>query len=211
MFDYSKLWILLSLQIMILVIPGVSFAVIVRNSVVGGRENGILTALGLSLAISCHIAFSILGIAIIAEASPLFYIVRYAGGLYLIWMGYRFWKESSKPFAEMEESLKLPLGVIQKKSALDAIKTGFLIDILNPYIFLFHFSTFMAVLPPSIPLSHKAIYASSLVLISLAWFVFISIVFSNSKIRGMLMNYRQWTERLTTLVLVFFGCRILLY
>jgi threonine/homoserine/homoserine lactone efflux protein len=149
--------------------------------------------------------------AIIAESSTLFHVIRYVGGFYLIWMAYRFWKESATFSVEMEESLALPLGGRQKKSSYNGLKAGFLINILNPYILLFHFGTFTAVLPRTTPLSHKSIYAGSLILISLLWFILISIIFSNRTIRGVLSRHREWTDGITTLILVFFGCRIIFY
>jgi len=210
MFDYNKLWTLLSLQAVALVIPSVSFVIIFRNSVVGGRRSGILTALGLCFAIFCYIAFSIVGSTIITESSFLFHIIRYGGGFYLIWMGYSFWKDSGTFSAEMEESLTV-LGGPSQKSGFGAIKTGFMVNILNPYILLFHFGTFSTIIPHTVPLGHKAIYAISLTVLSFLWFILLSVIFSNTLVRGFLRRHRQWTEGLTTLMLIFFGCQILFY
>lgn len=202
MLDFNVLWILASLQCMILILPGVSFAVVIRNSLLGGLSGGISTALGISLAITFHVAFSILGMALISESSFFFYVLKFASGIYLLWLSYKFWKSSINISVQNKEHIKYSF---QTSTLYQFVRMGFLIDILNPYIFLFHLSTFIKVIPSSSTIEYKFIYASIVIIISFFWFSFIALILSNSIIEERLRKYSKWIERCTSLILLWFA------
>ena len=50
--------------------PGPDFAVVLRQSVLGGSRTGIWTSLGVGSAILLHVAYCLLGVALLLAQSP---------------------------------------------------------------------------------------------------------------------------------------------
>ena len=70
--------------------PGADFVMVTRNSLFFNRKAGLYSALGISLAIWVHVAYSIAGLAIIISNSVvLFSIFKYLGAAYLIYIGWK--------------------------------------------------------------------------------------------------------------------------
>ena len=68
--------------------PGPDTALIVRNSLVGGRANGVRTAAGIVSGIAVWTLAAAVGVAAVVAASRvLFDALRLAGAVYLIWLG----------------------------------------------------------------------------------------------------------------------------
>ncbi len=68
--------------------PGPDTALIVRNTLVGGRVDGVRTAAGIVTGIAFWTLAAAAGIAALVAAShPLFTAIRVAGAAYLVWLG----------------------------------------------------------------------------------------------------------------------------
>jgi len=111
--------------------PGPSLAVVVRNTVDGGRAGGIATALGHGLGIGIYAFAAVAGVSAIVAASPgLHRGIEVAGGLYLLWMAAR---------------ALLPKGDEEfEPGAGRGFGDGFAIAFLNPKVAIF----FLALLGP---------------------------------------------------------------
>ena len=69
-------------------IPSASVALVVTRSATFGVANGIAVAAGIVLADLLFIALVLLGLTVLAETmGGFFMLVRYAGALYLVWLG----------------------------------------------------------------------------------------------------------------------------
>lgn len=70
-------------------LPGPDILFVLTQSMIHGRKAGISVALGLCSGLFVHTATAALGLSLIISSSPtLFAIIKYAGILYLLWMGY---------------------------------------------------------------------------------------------------------------------------
>lgn len=70
-------------------LPGPDILFVLTQSMIQGRKAGISVALGLCSGLFVHTAAAALGLSLIISSSPtLFAIIKYAGILYLLWMGY---------------------------------------------------------------------------------------------------------------------------
>jgi threonine/homoserine/homoserine lactone efflux protein len=68
--------------------PGPDTALVVRNTLFGGRVNGVRTAAGIVLGIAIWTLAASAGVAALVAASrPLFDALRLVGAAYLIWLG----------------------------------------------------------------------------------------------------------------------------
>ena len=68
--------------------PGPDFAVVLKQSVQHGRRNALWTSAGVGAAILLHIAYCVLGVALVLTQSPaLFMALKYIAGAYLAYLG----------------------------------------------------------------------------------------------------------------------------
>jgi threonine/homoserine/homoserine lactone efflux protein len=110
--------------------PGPGLATILSRSLSSGPISGLAVTAGLVLADFFFMAVAMVGLtAIAATLGPLFQIAKYAGAVYLIWLGYRAFRGSGKPL------------VVAPKSGQGLAKDiglGFLVTLGNPKAILFY-------------------------------------------------------------------------
>ena len=99
--------IALSIATLILVmIPGPNAALIAANSVRYGARMGAVTVLGTTLGVAIQLAVVLLGMAaIIKVAVDALTWIRWAGVVYLVWLGIRTWRE---PGADLSNIIPAP-------------------------------------------------------------------------------------------------------
>jgi len=107
-------------------IPGPNVALIVASSIRYGFRNGALTVLGTTLGVAIQLLFVLLGVATLIEvtADALNWI-RWAGVIYLFWLGIRTWRE---PVADLGRVMAAPA----------MFWRGCMVAMLNPKTLLFN-------------------------------------------------------------------------
>jgi threonine/homoserine/homoserine lactone efflux protein len=84
----SHLAAFVGISAVVICTPGPDTALIVRNTLFGGRRNGIRTAAGIVCGMAAWTLAASAGIAALVAAShPLFTALRVAGAAYLVWLG----------------------------------------------------------------------------------------------------------------------------
>src|ERR1700731_4242090 len=117
--------------------PGPDFALVTQNSLHYGRKIGISTAIGITLGCFIHAAYCVIGIGfIITQSVFLFSCIKYLGAAYLIYLGCK------SLFAKKEVSLSDQKMTTSAMSSKQAMKSGFLVNILNPKASLCYLSIF---------------------------------------------------------------------
>ena len=152
--------------------PGPSLATVLRNSVVAGRRNGVLTGLGHGFGFGIYSFLAASGvIAAISIHTATVDFLRLAGAIALIALGYVFAKQS------LSGSIKRTDTYTDKNqfSAHSSFGQGFLIALLNPKIFAW----MLAIYAPFInaDLSMHILLAMALmgVCIDATWYVGVAI------------------------------------
>jgi hypothetical protein len=110
--------------------PGADLAMVMRQAMVHGRKQAIITSFGVGTSLMFHVTYTILGLGlIISQSIYLFNIVKWLGVAYLIYIGVKALRagKTELPAAEGE-------GVQAKSSqtALKAFTLGFAANALNP-------------------------------------------------------------------------------
>ncbi|MGZ9720549.1 LysE family translocator [Rhizobium miluonense] len=119
----------------LMVIPGPATLLTLARAVSDGRRTGLATGLGIAVGDLFHTMMATFGLsALLATSALAFEIVKYAGVAYLIYLGF-------KAFREKAESLDMPTA--QSMTPMRAFRQGFFTEILNPKTALF----FLAFLP----------------------------------------------------------------
>jgi RhtB (resistance to homoserine/threonine) family protein len=123
--------------ILLNITPGNDTIFILTKSIAQGRKAGIVSALGIGTGSIIHTLLAAFGLSlIIAKSILLFNILKYAGAIYLLYLGYKMLTDK----AEFKE------GAISTDNSIDYFKIykdGILTNILNPKVALF----FIAFLP----------------------------------------------------------------
>lgn len=194
------------LHLLAVMSPGPDFFMISRNSLIYSRRTGILSALGLALGILVHVTYSIVGIGlIISKSIVLFSTIKLLGAGYLIYIGYKSFK--SKPVHEQDIALQ------QKPPDLttfEAIKIGFLTNVLNPKATLFFFSLFSQVIHTSTPIGIKVFYGIEMSIATFIWFAFLVLLFTHSRIKDRLSKFQHYVSKTMGLILIALGIKIAL-
>lgn len=185
--------------------PGPDFAMIVRNSFLYSRKAGIYSAAGLSLGIVVHIAYSLIGIGlIISKSIVLFSAIKFLGAAYLIFIGYKSLRSKPVRANAPSERKKDDLG------KFDALKMGFLTNILNPKVTLFFLSLFTQFIDPQTPLFIQLVYGAEMSVMTFIWFSFVATILSKKKIKERFSAVRHHFERVFGAALILLGIKVAL-
>ena len=186
--------------------PGPDFVMIVRNSLIYSRRSGIFSAIGLGGGIFVHVVYSLIGIGwIISRSVLLFSIIKWIGALYLIYIG---WKSlRAKPVdhvaqGEAREAVDLTAG--------QAIRMGFLTNVLNPKATLFFLGLFSQVIDPMTPLAVQVVYGAEMVLMTILWFSGVAVMLSSPFIRQRFSRIQHRFEQAMGALLIALGIKVAL-
>ena len=81
-------WPFLAVAVPLVLTPGVSTAVVLRNSINGGTRAGIETAVGANAGSFCYGLLSAFGVALALQRWPgAWALLRFGGVFYLAWLG----------------------------------------------------------------------------------------------------------------------------
>src|SRR5215471_736865 len=86
----SSLLLFMTGAILLLLVPGPAVLYIVSRSVGHGRPAGLVSAMGIATGSLFHVAAATLGLsALLVSSASAFQVVKYAGAVYLIYLGIR--------------------------------------------------------------------------------------------------------------------------
>ncbi|WP_058913205.1 LysE family translocator [Entomohabitans teleogrylli] len=189
---------IITISTLAIISPGPDFAMVTRNSLILSRRAGLLTALGIGLGVVVHVTYTLVGVGLLIRNSLwLFNVIKFAGALYLIWLGIKMLRSRA---GELTSQYRLaPL------SDFSALRRGFFTNVLNPKTTIFIVSLFMQVVDPRTPLVSQVAYGTFISVAHIAWFSLVAYLFSSGIFRESLLNLRHWIDRLFGAFLVGFG------
>lgn len=125
-------------SVLLSLMPGPDNIYVLTESITKGYRNGVYISLGLVTGVLVHTVAAATGLSIVIQNSPLlFSLLKVAGAGYLIYMAIASWNEK-KTEIELQE-----ISQETKKTNVNLVRTGFLMNVLNPKVSLF----FIAFLP----------------------------------------------------------------
>ena len=118
----------------LIVTPGPDLVYVLTRGISGGKQSGVVSAVGVTAGILIHTLAAALGLAVLLKTSAIgFLVVKTAGGVYLIYLGYKMIRNRG--------SIDLP-GAGARIDTRKCFLQGFLSNVLNPKVALF-FVTFL--------------------------------------------------------------------
>lgn len=180
--------------------PGPSLAVVLKQTVSGGRKTGLIAAVTHGLGIGLYAMASISGIAVLITAIPaLFTAIKWLGAAYLIWLGIK----GLKAQAGTKTSLADP------PTTGSAARDGFLVVFLNPKVAVFFIALFSQFIGSETTWLEKLVFAATAMFIDMAWYMIVAWLFSNPRWLERLQQNVVWIERAFGVILIALAVRLL--
>jgi threonine/homoserine/homoserine lactone efflux protein len=150
MIDPHKFFLFFAAAFVLAVTPGAGIFYVLARTLAGGRREGVESSLGTFVGGLFHVMAAALGIsAILAASAVAFHTVKYAGAVYLVFLGIRMIRSRNEAMPEKTEA---PRG--------GAFGQGIFTEALNPKTALF----FLSFIPQFIPLERGHVFWQFLVL-----------------------------------------------
>lgn len=193
------------LNLLAAVSPGPDFVMTVRNSLCYSRRAGIFTSIGIVAGLMIHLCYCAAGIGyIISKSDVLFTLIKIVGAGYLVYMGVG-------SFLSAKSKLDLSgVSTGPDLSGFQAFKMGFLTNVLNPKATLFFLSLFSFVIGSSTPFCIVLIISLIIVLTALAWFIIVSLFFTQKRVQNAFLRYEVLINRILGGFLVLLGVKVAL-
>lgn len=143
-FDPLPIWGFVAVTLPLVLTPGASTAVVLRNSIAGGARAGVVTAVGINAGSLCYGLLSAFGFAVALQRWPsVWAVLRYGGLGYLAWLGIQSLRRSMQ-----RRGVSVPAGgEASAGGGRQRLYEGFMTNALNPAIATFY----LVLLPQFIP------------------------------------------------------------
>ena len=171
--------------------PGPSLVVVLRNTITGGRMQGIMTGIGHGLGFGIYAFIAVMGLSSVLLANAqLFNLLQVLGALVLIWLAFKL-------IAHKQSDLS----VKYEESRYRGFFEGFMIAFLNPKILVFLVAVFSQFLNTDINNSDRLLMAIIAGAIDTMWYVFVAAVLAGTTIVDKLRENGAIIDRLIGMVL----------
>lgn len=178
--------------------PGPDFAMVTRNSYLHDRNAGLFAALGIALGVQVHVFYTMFGIGLIIANSPsLFTVIKIAGALYLIVIGWKTFCNQAKLVIDLDFDVPV--------SRFQVLLNGFLTNALNPKTTLFVISTYTQMVQAGTPLTTQFGYGLFMTAIHFIWFALVALLFSQQTFRSRMISHQNMIDKLIGSVLMGLG------
>ncbi len=202
--SWETWWLFLITVFLLSATPGPNMLHIMSRSLGLGLRRSIPAMAGCLSAVLLILAASAAGLGALLLASPmLFEVLRYAGVLYLLWLGWQLWKSSG---ADLPQEAQFTA----QYSAVKVFRGGFLVGISNPKSLLFataFLPQFIAQDAPKLP--QFALLMLTFAACELVWYGVYALC--GRQLRGLLAapRWRKLFDRLTGVAFVGFAAALL--
>ena len=149
--------------------PGPSLAVVIRNTISGGRFQGVMTGIGHGIGIGIYAFMAVMGLSsLLLNNEELFMMFQISGGIILFWIACKM--ILNKPSDVIDEEQFSKKGFIQ----------GFMIAFLNPKILVFLVAVFSQFIKSDISSLDRFIIAIMASFIDMGWYVLVSLLLAGT-------------------------------
>jgi RhtB (resistance to homoserine/threonine) family protein len=184
--------------------PGPDFFMVTKNSIIHNKKAGVYSALGVSIAIWLHIAYSIAGLTlIISKSILLFSVIKYIGAAYLIYIGFNTIFSKANLAVELNDTQNK-----KSLSKLGAFKNGFITNALNPKTTIFFLSIFTQIIDINTSIALQLLYGVIISVVHFLWFYIVAIFFSHSLFLSKFQKHQKRIENIVGAALIAFGLKI---
>ena len=180
--------------------PGPSLAVVMRNTIKGGRTQGVLTSIGHGLGLTIYAFIAVMGLSsILIGNKTLFTSIQITGSLWLIWIGYNLIRSSS---------IELPEHHVE--SGVKGFVEGLMISFLNPKILVFFVAVFSQFIHKELTVVDKTIIVIVAGVIDTFWYVLVAMLLAGKNFINQLKENSAWIDRVTGVFIILIALVIII-
>lgn len=167
--------------------PGPSFVMVARTAAASGRASALNAALGMGLGALIFATAALFGLNAVFLAVPTLYVaLKFIGGLYLAYLGYRIWRGASQA---------LDVSGSATASSQNYLLFGFATQISNPKTAIVFASVFAAFMPAAPSLQYSLSVVAIAFIIDAGWYAIVATALSAEKPRNTYLRYKKWVDR----------------
>lgn len=195
--------VIVGITVLVAVTPGPDMAIVMRNTIVGGRGAGLQTSLGVLSGNLVHIGYCVVGIGwVISQSIVAFSILKYAGAAYLIYLGL-------SSFRAHETSLDTSQSAARSQNRTWFLQ-GFINNVLNPKGALFFLGVFTMVITPDTSVAVTLMLIAVMIIICAAFWLFFVTTLDHPSVRQLIERFQQVTGKVFGTLLVALGLKVAL-
>ncbi|MGY8728899.1 MAG: LysE family translocator [Candidatus Poseidoniales archaeon] len=181
--------------------PGPSLIVVLRNTLIGGRRQGVACAVGHGLGFGIYAGSAVFGLILLLENSPnTFLVLQIIGAVLLVWYGITMWT------AKVDALDDVDLKAINHQR--QGFTEGFAIAFFNPKIALFLVAVLAQVLKPGMGFETKLAIGVLGMTIDTLWYVLVALVLTGTPILEKLRTNGELVYKATAIALWIFASTV---
>lgn len=203
--NFNLIASILFIHILAVSSPGPDFVMVLKNALTYSRKMGVYTALGVGAGVVVHLIYTFLGIGLLIDEIPaLFDLIKYIGGIYIVYMGIMSILSSTN-------NKVVQIEVKKDISQYKAFRNGFLTNALNPKASLFFLSIFTLMIKPGTSPYVLSLLGVLLVLQTSLWFIIISYFFTQEKIQKRYFQYERIINIIFGVILILLAVKVMFF
>jgi len=178
--------------------PGPSLIVVLRNTLIGGRRQGVACAVGHGVGFGIYAGIAVFGLILLLENAPnVFLVLQIIGVVLLVWYGIVMWRADINTLQEADtESFSRDR---------QGFSEGFAIAFFNPKIALFLVAVLAQVLKPGMGIETKVAIGLLGMTIDMGWYMIVAIVLTGTPVLEKLREKGEIVYKVTAVALWFFA------
>ncbi|MBT7987902.1 MAG: LysE family translocator [Euryarchaeota archaeon] len=181
--------------------PGPSVMVVIRNTIIGGRTQGVACAIGHGIGFGIYAGSAVFGLIVLLENAPdVFLILQLIGVGLLIWYGYLMWNDE----VNLDEDSHVENTKVKRQGFME----GFAIAFFNPKIALFLVAILAQVLEPGMGMGTKLAIGLLGMSIDMGWYLIVALALTGTGAVDWLRIRGQLIYRITAVALWFFAASV---
>ena len=183
--------------------PGPSVMVVIRNTIIGGRSQGVACAIGHGIGFGIYAGSAVFGLIVLLENAPdAFLILQLIGVGLLIWYGYLMWNDD----VNLDDEGEVDPSKIKRQGFIE----GFSIAFFNPKIALFLVAVLAQVLEPGMGMGTKLAIGLLGMTIDMGWYLIVALALTGTGAVDWLKQRGQLIYRITAVALWIFAASVVL-
>ena len=180
--------------------PGPSLAVVMKNTISGGRSQGVMTGIGHGLGLTVYAFIAVMGLSSMLLGNQLlFACVQMGGAFWLIYIGYNMIIFSSRGFSGNNE-----------ESVRKGFVEGFMISFFNPKILVFFVAVFSQFIHQELTNVERVIIVIVAGAIDTFWYVIVAVLLAGSRLIDKIKENSVYIDRATGFLLIIISMSIII-
>ncbi|PRY51040.1 threonine/homoserine/homoserine lactone efflux protein [Geodermatophilus tzadiensis] len=193
------------LAVVLVLVPGPDFAVVVRNTLAGGRRRGAWSAVGITASNVVQGTAAATGLAaVVVRVEPLFQAIRWIGVGYLAYLAVQAFVSAVRGrYADLDGG-----GTAAGGGASAGLRQGFLSNVTNPKVLAFYLAVLPQFLGPGTAVPVLMAYALTHAAVGLVWLLGLVTVLHRARRLLARRPVRRALDAFTGCALLAFGARL---